>query len=514
MLVIGELGLTSSQPVSLTPPTRSTAYAHALLHLATESNSFEVRRAISSLVASSNSHAPKLTHLVLREGIRSWLMQTEKAKAVVKPVGDDQDAPVDHTPRLRSLLLTLSTFDDEVPTELRQELVSQLLVLAHHPKLGPSDAGIWVDLLLHAKVAPDELISSRADSLLDLIWHDASTSPSSTLFAEAAYRAATTLALILPATIVPLLFAQFENDLDPSKLAFIGSTEYGVWATPEGTPFVDPLAAAKPKAPVSHKNSKEREIELWEAELREALARKKPVVATLSKQDRQLLERQLAKEGEIRAQMAEALGRLRRGFKLLLCLINSKAELVKEYLATMVNDVLKVIVSRPATLVADEAFTTYQASSSPTLVFDCGLMSHHLLDRLSETSALTASASRRSLSGLPSCAVSMPRSSPRTTSPNRSRHSSPACCTACAISRSSLLSMQEPLRTPPLLSARSSGQEGSDLRSRIPKQRWSSSPLPSTLSPSTLVNVRPRLLLGRLDTDNPPSQAPRPPSLD
>lgn len=119
------------------------------------------------------------------------------------------------------------------------------------------------------------------------------------------------------------------------------------------------LAAAKPKVAQSFKNSKEREIEIWEAELRESLARKRPVVATLSKADKVLLDRQLAKESETRKEMAEALGRLRRGFAVLLCLVSSKADLVREYLATMVNDVLAVIVLRPATLIAAEAFATY-----------------------------------------------------------------------------------------------------------------------------------------------------------
>lgn len=41
-------------------------------------------------------------------------------------------------------------------------------------------------------------------------------------------------------------------------------------------------------------------------------------------------------------------------------MVSSKAELVREYLATMVNDVLAVIVTRPATLVAPDAFATYQ----------------------------------------------------------------------------------------------------------------------------------------------------------
>lgn len=74
--------------------------------------------------------------------------------------------------------------------------------------------------------------------------------------------------------------------------------------------------------------------------------------------------------------MAEALGRLRRGFALLLCLVNSRADLVKEYLATMVNTVLTVIVSRPATLVADEAFATYQVSRTFLTIWTSSLTLH------------------------------------------------------------------------------------------------------------------------------------------
>ena len=102
---------------------------------------------------------------------------------------------------------------------------------------------------------------------------------------------------------------------------------------------------------------------MWEAELRESLARKKPVAAQLSKQDRQAYEKQLTKESEVRAQVSAALGRLRRGFELSLCLVNSKTELITEYLARMVNHVLTVIQMQPATLVAEEAFATYLVRS-------------------------------------------------------------------------------------------------------------------------------------------------------
>ena len=140
------------------------------------------------------------------------------------------------------------------------------------------------------------------------------------------------MALVLPDKAIPALFAQFEDDLQPSHLEFIGATEFGVWGTPEGQAFVDVLADAK----------------------------KKPVATQLSKQDRAALDKQLALEAEIRSQVATALGRLRRGFRLALCLVESQAELVREYLASMIEKTLAVITLQPATLVAEEAFTTYR----------------------------------------------------------------------------------------------------------------------------------------------------------
>ncbi|GJN92071.1 hypothetical protein Rhopal_005099-T1 [Rhodotorula paludigena] len=344
-------------------------FAAAVLHLATEGASHEIRRQAVDLVRSATQRSPKLVHLAMREGIRAWLVQSEKAKTPVKSAAaaaadEGADAPVDHASRLKPVLSALSTFeDDSVELATREELVVQLAVVAHHPRLSTSEASLWVDLLMRARVAPEKVIDERLQDLVDLVLADASLTPANESFAAAAYRTATTLALVHPAKAVPALFAQFEDDLEPAHLAFIGATEFGVWGTPEGQTFVDVLAAAKKKdqaAPVGKLNSKEHQIALWEAELRESLARKKPVAAQLSKQDRAALEKQLALEDEIRAQVAAALGRLKRGFQLALCLVRSRAELVREYLAQMIAKTLAVIALQPTTLVADEAFATYQ----------------------------------------------------------------------------------------------------------------------------------------------------------
>ncbi|GAA5985182.1 hypothetical protein JCM5350_004261 [Sporobolomyces pararoseus] len=338
------------------------SFANALVFLAVEGPTFEVRKAALAFVQEATERSPQLLHLAMRDAIRSWLVQGEKAKTPAKPVAEDAAEPIDHATRLRPLLMTLVTFAESTPRETVEELVSHLLVVAHHPRLSSVEASFWIEMLMHANVSPDQLIAAKLNELLEFIWVDASLTPSSKPFATAAYHAATTLALVRPNEVVPALFAQIEDDLLPAHLEFIGAEEFGIWGTPEGTTFVDVLATNKTSStPTGKANSKEHQIAMWEAELRESLARKKPVAAQLSKQDRQTLEKQLTKEAEVRSQVAAALGRLRRGFELSLCLINSRTELIREYLARLVNHVLTVITMQPATLVAEEAFSTYLA---------------------------------------------------------------------------------------------------------------------------------------------------------
>ncbi|KAK4052868.1 translational activator of GCN4 [Microbotryomycetes sp. JL221] len=340
------------------------SFAHAMLHFVTESANKDTRQAVIDIVRRNTLASPQLVYSTFLEGMSSWLGQLEKAKQAVKPssaaaiASEDADTPEDRTPRIRQILLAMASFSDEVSIDVKEALLTQAMVLAHHPRL---ETSAWVEMLLNAQVPPERLIESKTTDLFELVQQNASSVPTSKSFAEAAYRSVTTMALISPRVVVPLVFVQLKDDLDPERLGFIGSTEYGIWGTPEGVTFVDVLTSAKPKAPVGKKNSKEHETAVWEAELREALARKKPVASQMSKQERQAFESQLEKEGQVRQKMGDALGRLRRGFAFVLCLVDSKAELVKEYLASIVQLLLQVVVKQPASLVAEDAFATIQA---------------------------------------------------------------------------------------------------------------------------------------------------------
>lgn len=112
------------------------------------------------------------------EVLNVFLWQAEKAKAPIRPAGEDSEPVQDKAPRLRMLLGALTTFSESTTPELRSELVVELLVLTHHPRIANAEAGLWVDLLQTAHVAPDALIRDRLEGLLSLVFSDASTDPS------------------------------------------------------------------------------------------------------------------------------------------------------------------------------------------------------------------------------------------------------------------------------------------------------------------------------------------------
>lgn len=152
-------------------------FAAALLHLITEGASHDIRAEAVGFVRKACARSPKLVHLALRDGMRAWLVQSEKAKAVAKPTAEDAEAPLDRAPRLRAVLSALASFDDEVDQQTREDLLVQLVVLAHYPRLSKSEASLWVDLLLIAKVSPDKVIAERLSELIDLVLADASLTP-------------------------------------------------------------------------------------------------------------------------------------------------------------------------------------------------------------------------------------------------------------------------------------------------------------------------------------------------
>ncbi len=58
-------------------------------------------------------------------------------------------------------------------------------------------------------------------------------------FSEASYSAVTTLVFIAPSSVLPQIANQLNEDINTEVLNDMSDLNLGVWATPEGTTFVD-----------------------------------------------------------------------------------------------------------------------------------------------------------------------------------------------------------------------------------------------------------------------------------
>jgi hypothetical protein len=56
---------------------------------------------------------------------------------------------------------------------------------------------------------------------------------------EASYQAITTLAFVSPSHVLQRALDQLRIDINPAVINAITETEIAIWATPEGTAFVD-----------------------------------------------------------------------------------------------------------------------------------------------------------------------------------------------------------------------------------------------------------------------------------
>jgi hypothetical protein len=58
-------------------------------------------------------------------------------------------------------------------------------------------------------------------------------------FSEASSTAVTTLAFVSPAAVLPRIVEQLRADINPRAVNALSELDFGVWATPEGSTFID-----------------------------------------------------------------------------------------------------------------------------------------------------------------------------------------------------------------------------------------------------------------------------------
>lgn len=58
-------------------------------------------------------------------------------------------------------------------------------------------------------------------------------------FARASYRAVSTLAFVAPEVVLPRIVEQLHADINADEINSLTDQDLGIWATPEGTAYVD-----------------------------------------------------------------------------------------------------------------------------------------------------------------------------------------------------------------------------------------------------------------------------------
>lgn len=325
-----------------------------LLRIVTDTSHPAASTAVNEVISKLTALHPIATHAAMQHALRARL---EQPTTTIKT--DEGETAVDRSPRLLTLTPALASFDESFTGPDRDQVLASWLILLHHPRLGRPEESSWIEMLRHARVRPEDLIQARLTSMLGLIWEATSPESADKSLASAAYRAASILCLVEPSSVVTALFAQAVDDLEPARLDFIGPTEMGIFRTAEGTLYTDVLAASKSKQqqPTVEKG-KDRDIQLWEAEIRKNLAAKKPQTGALSKEERKLVEAELAKESETRRAVQSAIGHLARGFALVRCLAHSQVEQVREYFAPLIDSMISVVCVPSIVLAGSLAFET------------------------------------------------------------------------------------------------------------------------------------------------------------
>ena len=124
----------------------------------------------------------------------------------------------------------------------------------------------------------------------------------------------------------------------------------------------DKVLAKKKETPME--KGKDSELRKWEAELRNSLATKKPADASsLSKQDKALVDTQLAKESQIRAKVMAVKANLERSLRLVQSIVAANPQELHPLIPSLTSLLIAGAVRRGALFVGSAAFETYVVSA-------------------------------------------------------------------------------------------------------------------------------------------------------
>ncbi|KZT22524.1 ARM repeat-containing protein [Neolentinus lepideus HHB14362 ss-1] len=356
-----EVSLTYLQTEIIKSQNLSSQVGSALLQLAVQSQLSDIRRQSMKSLELITSRLPKVVSAVVKEGLMAYVLRAKSASAVQTTQDDSDKAVANLDNRLASFLLTCASFSDDCDPGVKDGILADLIIIAHHPEICGQRRQVWIELCQKARVDPQALITNKLDIIFQLIL--AASDSSDRRLMEGSYRTLSTVTFVAPPLVLPRAVDQLRLDISATDINSLSDTDLAIWATPEGVTYVDVLSNKKEDAPI--KKGKGADIAKWEAELRKSLANKKGALSrTMSKQDQALVQAQLEKEAVIRQRVTSIKLHLERGLAFVRSLVSARAEEFRAFISTVASLLLEGAFDKAVLLCGYEPYHTYLDISS------------------------------------------------------------------------------------------------------------------------------------------------------
>jgi hypothetical protein len=341
-----------------------TSWAHAFIF-------FIVAQGVSSKAKSAAKQALTQTYLrvspadisrIMIQGIWSWYRSSEQedkdSAAVASKTGSSELAAV-----LGCLCLPREAMQKQEVSIDEASLHAQalsLIVLARSEMIPRTS---WIELCLRMGVDPGELVRKHLKESMNIINevtenHDNDQFPAISM---AAYSAYTDMAFVAPDVALPAVVDQFSQDLDPKQLESVGPTEAAIFRTPAGTAYIDVLS--KKGSVAIDKNTKDYDTLKWEEEVRTQLAQKKGQAKKLTADEQAKVNAQLAKEADIRKEIAATERKMRRGVGIIRSLATGPPTEAEQWMGAAIDRLIQSVRSGAGLLLGDLPATAVIACS-------------------------------------------------------------------------------------------------------------------------------------------------------
>ncbi|PWN35796.1 ARM repeat-containing protein [Meira miltonrushii] len=351
--------------------------ALAIRQIAFSSKTVKARNESVLTIQSIAKRDVSMATLILKQGLTNWLMTLE-IDQVHATEGNEpnsiekQDAAAaaaaerpkekDFSRAIKKLMASICSVSSSFDDRSKMNTLCEFFVLAHHPELGVGRRQTFIGLCQVAKMDTRLIVDLRLESLLA----SAKQSLNMPQLRQAALDALSTLVLIAPQDVSAVLMDDIRTGLGLKEVDALTPQDLGIWQTPPDSLFVDVLSQ-KDKSNVSA--SKGSAMDKWDAEMREAIAKKKGNAAAsnkaLTKEQQSAVNTQKQIEREVRQRVIETQTRLRNALAIVVSLVEARTHAIDDKMVELVSMLLAFFKSPPARQLAlNEAHRAFDSLST------------------------------------------------------------------------------------------------------------------------------------------------------